>query len=291
MCGRDKNDHVIEMWMQDDYIVDPPSNGALNAVDGHAWSSWRGPLIVMSKVPVEEPDPKTYIDVELNDFRDFIDYVFYYREGLGSASDGLASEGHWGKLHRKEDSGKAGVVRVACGEDQDKSVPEFSSLEIPKNQPAFRNADDPPSIAEIIDFDLCVPFGYERLQPKGSPEKTAGLRNPAIEALHCESRSDFEFCKRAEIGITHQGIKNSIGSVLLLDRGKRPLEVALASALCKLCRTQVIPLAKRLHGTVVETEELHDEIRDLVFSSLTSMIELGVKLSLEDQESSVLVQK
>ena len=68
ICGRNKNDHVIEMWMQDDFIVDPPSNGALNAVDGHAWTSWCGPLIVMSKAPVEESDPKTYIDVDLNDF-------------------------------------------------------------------------------------------------------------------------------------------------------------------------------------------------------------------------------
>ena len=106
----------------------------------------------MSTVPVEEPDPKTYIDVDLNDFRDFIDYVFYHCEGLGSASDGLASESQWGKLHREEDSGKVGVVRVACREDQDKGVPEFSSLEVSKRHPAFRNADDPPSIAKIIDY-------------------------------------------------------------------------------------------------------------------------------------------
>ena len=268
ICGREKNDHVIEMWMQDDYIVAPPSNRALDAVDGHAWTSWSGPLVVMSKVPVEESDPKTYIDVELNDLRDFIDYIFYYREGFGSASDGLASEGHWGRLHREQDSGKVRVVRVACREDKDKGVPEFSSLEIPKRHPAFRNADDPPSIAEIIDVDLCAPFGYERLQPKGSPEETAKLRNPAIEALYCKLVSDFGFSEKTEIGTTRQAIMNGIGSVLLLDRRKRPLEVAFASALCNLCRTQIIPLAKRLHGAGVETEELHDEIRDLVFSSI-----------------------
>lgn len=278
ICGRDKNDHVIEMWMQGDYRVDPPVNEALNAIDGHAWTTWYGPLVVMSKVPVEESDPKTYIDIVLTDFRDFIDYVFYYRELLGSASDGLSRENYWRKLHREDASGKVRVVRVACRDDQDKGMPEFSSLEIPKRHPAFRNADDPPSIAEVIDSRLCVPFTHKDLLPKDSLEQTAKLRNPAIEALYCDlgtgfdsleySHPDDEFYEPAEFGKTATYIMSGVGSVLLLDRNKRPLDVDYASALCKLCRTQIIPLAKRLHDSGMENEELHDEIRGLVSSSL-----------------------
>lgn len=207
--------------------------------------------------------------MDLNDFRDFFDYVFYYSEGLRNASDGLASEGRWGKLHHEEDSGKVGVGRVACREDQDKGVPESSSLEISKRHPAFRNADDPPSIAEIINYGLCETFAYEALQPQVSAEKTAKPRNPAIEALYCElGRLGFFKFKRAEIGTTRNGIMNGSGSKLLLDKRKRPLDVDFANALCKLCRTQIIPLAKRRHNSGIETEELHDEMRELVSSWL-----------------------
>ena len=159
-------------------------------------------------------------------------------------------------------------MRVACREDQDNGVPEFSSLEVPKRHPAFTNADDPPPIAEIIEFDVCVPFGYKCLQPKASPEKTATLRNPAIEGLYCELGSNSEFSKRVEIGTTRKEIMNGIGTVLLLDRRERLLDVDFASALCKLCRTEIIPLAKRLCDSGTEIDELHDAIRDLVSSSL-----------------------
>ena len=94
-------------------LVDAPSNEALNAVDGHTWTTWRGPLVVMSKFPEEELDSKNYIDVVLNSLHDFIDFVFYYREGWGSASDGLASESHHGDVHHPRDHGKIAVVRVA----------------------------------------------------------------------------------------------------------------------------------------------------------------------------------
>ena len=274
ICGCYENDHVIEMW-QEGYLVDPPSKEALNAVDGHAWTTWHGPLVVMSKVPAEELDPKTYIDVVLNGFRDFIDYVFYYREGCGSASDGLVSESHHDDLHHRRDHGKVAVVRVACRDDQEKGVPEFSSLEIPKRHPAFRNADDPPSIAEVIGSGLCVPFTYEALRPKASREQTAKLRDPAIEALYCEFGSPWDSLGSSEpvqIGTPRNEILSGVGSVLLLDRSRRPLEVDSASALCKLCRSQIIPLAKRLHKSGVGIEELHDEIRELVSSSLPSLL-------------------
>jgi hypothetical protein len=47
------------------------------------------------------------IDVTLNDFRDMIDYIYYFCETSGSATDGLAGESHWGKQVLSHDGGKA----------------------------------------------------------------------------------------------------------------------------------------------------------------------------------------
>jgi len=64
--GRRENDHVIELWQRDDE-TQPPINQSLNAIQGHAWYSWRGPLIIMSKAGTAF-DPAHCIDVTLNDF-------------------------------------------------------------------------------------------------------------------------------------------------------------------------------------------------------------------------------
>lgn len=44
--GRPENDHTLELWQRDDDSRPlPPANQSLNVVDGHAWSTWRGPLV------------------------------------------------------------------------------------------------------------------------------------------------------------------------------------------------------------------------------------------------------
>ena len=153
-------------------------------------------------------------------------------------------------------------------------MPEFSSLEIPKRHPAFRYSDDPPSVAEVIGSGLCVSFAYEALWPKASREKTAKFRNSAIEALCYELGSPWNSIGSStpvRAGTTRNQIRVALGPCPSWT-GKRPLDVDFAGALCKLCRTQIIPLAKRLHNSGVETEELHNEIRKVVSSSLLSFL-------------------
>lgn len=59
-----------------------PANQSLNAVDGHPWSTWKGPLVTMSKAGTNF-DPALYVDITLDGFRDMIDYIHYSARRMG----------------------------------------------------------------------------------------------------------------------------------------------------------------------------------------------------------------
>jgi hypothetical protein len=130
-------------------------------------------------------DPALYVDVTLNDFRDKIDYIYYFRETPGSATDGLASESHWGKQALSQDGNKARVVRVACRGDQVAyRLPAFSIAEVPKLHPAFRSANDPPSIAEVLGISVAVYKEKAAEAWRDGKIVTDAYRNPAISGPH-----------------------------------------------------------------------------------------------------------
>ena len=259
--GRKENDHVIELWQRDDdFGPTPPANQSLNAMDGHAWSTWRGPLIIMAKAGTDF-DPAFYFDVTLNDFRDAADYTHYFRETIGSATDGIASEGHWGKLISREDGGKVQVVRVACrGEQIAHGVPEFSSVEIPKTHPAFRLADDPPAIADVLSEPISV---FKEKPPAnlcGSEAVAGSLDNPAISVLYCNVGHSWS-TQIAELGTVQDNWSQEVGTVLVLRRDKRDIRVDWVQALCELCQSRAIPWANACRESQGDIDELHSGIK------------------------------
>src|SRR5204862_5500431 len=135
--GRTTNDHVIEFLEQCAETRESIVNTSLNSVQGHAWSRWYGNILVMSKATTEW-DPPRYADISLVDYRDAVDYLHYYREGEGSATDGIgASDGV--KFHHiimDAYSGKVKAVRINCTGDVNRGLPEITQVEIPKLHPA-----------------------------------------------------------------------------------------------------------------------------------------------------------
>ena len=267
---RKENDHIIELCQRDDDRgPDPPINQSLNAVDGHAWSTWRGPVIIMAKAGTEF-DPASYIDVSLNDFRDAADYIYYFREGIGSATDGIGSEAHWGKLISGQYGGKAQVVRVACrGEQSANGVPEFSSVEIPKTHPAFRLADDPPSISEVLSESVSVFKEKPPANMYGSEAVASALDNPSISDLYCNVGHTWS-AETARLGTVQDGWSQEVGTVLVLRRDKRAVTLDWIKALCELCRTKAIPWANACRDSEGTIDQLHSRIQKEIAPLLLS---------------------
>ena len=109
-------DHTIEVNLRDDDVVEPPINQSVATVGGDAWQSWRGPLVVMAKQVVER-DPKYYIDVILDDYRDVVEYLKWYLAGQGSATE-VGMETQYGQRILRTRGGKVLGVRVNFEHDR-----------------------------------------------------------------------------------------------------------------------------------------------------------------------------
>jgi hypothetical protein len=207
-------------------------------------------------------DPALYIDVTLNDFRDMIDYIYYFHETSGSATDGLASESHWGKQALSHDGGKARVVRVACRGDQvARGLPAFSIVEVPKLHPAFRSADDPPSIAEVLGISVSVYKEKAAAAWRDGKTVTDAYRNPAIASLYCYVGYRGLTSETTMLGRVPDRWSEGIGTVLVLDRHKNDLSVDWVRTLCELCESHIMPLAHTFGESRGDIDRLHDRIQ------------------------------
>lgn len=207
-------------------------------------------------------DPALYVDVTLNDFRDMIDYIYYFRETSGSATDGLASESHWGKLILSHDGGKTRVVRVACRGDQvARGLPAFSIVEIPKLHPAFRSADDPPSIAEVLGISVSVYKEKAAVAWRDGKTVTDAYSNLAIASLYCYVGYQWSTSKTTMLGGVPDRWSEGTGTALVLNRNKSDLSVQWVRTLCELCESHVMPLAHTFRESGGDVDKLHDRIR------------------------------
>lgn len=149
--GDRPNGHTIEVTLRDDLVDMSPINQSTASVGGNAWYSWKGPMIVMAKEGVDF-DPAHYIDATLDDFRDVVEYLRWYREGEGSATDGIGRSSHFARQIIKEKRGKVLGVRVNCVRDQMASgVKELEEVLVPRRHPLFyEEGDDPSEVSERV---------------------------------------------------------------------------------------------------------------------------------------------
>jgi len=146
------------------------------------------------------------------------------------------------------------VVRVAC-----RGIPEFSSVEIPKTHPAFRLADDPPSIEEVLSTSFSV--FKEKPAAAWRDGGADAFDNPAIPSLYCHVRYSWSE-ENTTLGRVPDRWSHKIGTVLVLRRDKRDISVDWVRALCELCQSQVTLQANAFREAGANIRELHDWIRE-----------------------------
>ncbi|KAK8043103.1 hypothetical protein PG994_013586 [Apiospora phragmitis] len=212
--------------------------GRCLCLDGLGETLWKGPVVAYMKAG-DDFDAAKMADMTLTAYRDAIDYLAYFRETVGSMIDpigGGAGNDHYGKLVREGQG-----VRINCLGDQQQQAArqEFVQVDVPKAYPLFTlEGDDPLEISECLGESWAA----------GATETPTGARGTRTGRSLPAHRQ--KWCK---------------GSVLLVDRAKRDLDVRKVRAACRLLEERVMPLlASRVevdHQKVLDalTEEVLEE--------------------------------
>jgi hypothetical protein len=103
-------------------------------------------------------DAERMTNINWTAYRDAVDYLAYYRDGMGSMIDLPGSEAHLSKVVMPEKSGKVKGVRVNClGDQAGDPARQFVQVEVPLTHPLFSlQGDDDLDIIRNLDEDWAV---------------------------------------------------------------------------------------------------------------------------------------
>jgi hypothetical protein len=236
------NDHVIELTGRDVFQTLPP-NQSIAIVGGSRWRSWYGPFLAMAKAGTSL-DPPYYQDISLVDYRDVVDYMSWFRDGIGSATDGIGANTHFARnVVLPNETGKLKGVRVnAYGDRYVCNRPLFEPVNVPCRHPLFSEADDPSPITEHL--GSAAPKLYaETYSPNPFWKSNLALpdrfNNPVYDTLYLHLEPDSQHWGRCP-----EWRKNVKGSILLVDRRRKDLTVDTVNQLVLFAQDWLLP---RLH--------------------------------------------
>lgn len=233
------NDHAIELTGRDVFQT-LPSNQSIAIVGGSRWRSWYGPFLAMAKTGAS-PDPPHYQHISLVDYRDVVDYMSWFRDGIGSATDGIGANTHFAhNVVLPTETGKLKGVRVnAYGDRYVCNRPLFEPVNVPRRHPLFSEADDPSPITKHLGSavpELCAetyspdPFWKSNL---ALPDR---FNNPVYDALYLHLEPDSQ-----DWGRRPEWRKNVKGSILLVDRRLKDLAIDTVNRLVLFAREWLLP--------------------------------------------------
>jgi len=238
------NDHVIELTYRDIDREMPP-NQSIACVGGSRWRSWPGPFIAMAKTG-SEFDPPYYQDLTLVDFRDVADYRSWYREGEGSAIDGVGSRTYFARTHvLPRETGKVKGVRVnARGDQVVCGLPLFQAVDVPRRHPLFYlEGDDPSSVTDHLSLPvrtLCAKKYTPDSAWKNMDALTHRFDNPVFDGLYLDLNPES-----SNWGQRPERWKGDVGSVLVVARDGKDLTVEEVEQIYHFSRDWLLPRVRQ----------------------------------------------
>jgi hypothetical protein len=164
---------------------------------------------------------------------------------------------------------QSAVVRAACRGDQvARGLPAFSIVEAPKLHPAFRSADDPPSIVEVLGISVSVYKEKAAAAWRDGKAQTDAHCNPAIAGLYCYAGYPGSTSETTMLGRVPDRWSEGTGTVLASDRNKNDFSVDWVRTLCELCESYITPLAHTFGESGGDIDRLHDQTQREIKSRL-----------------------
>lgn len=268
--GRPKNPDSLNIRYLDDMgteklPVNDTLHGGPSAVCADGWGEkfWKGPIIAYLKVG-NEFDAKEMTDMTLTAYRDAIDYLAYFLETEGSMIDWPGSSGTLSKRVMEDRSGKVKGVRINCrGDCAGDPQREFLAVDVPRAHPLFMlEGDDPLDIPGNFGESWAVYRykGYKDASADDAQNKHGRSLQLALSEEIAEDTSRWSESRWGEI--PHWRLPDTTGSLLVVNRTKKDLDVRKVKAVCKLVEERVMPLLaqERELGRDAVLDELTPEV-------------------------------
>jgi hypothetical protein len=243
MRGRPRFLDLLNIWFLDEFTTeDLPVNeclhGSYNAVcpNGLGEKFWKGPVYVhLSAINIS--DTRRMKDITLTAYRDAVDFLAYFRDGVGSLIEWPEYESDSSQLVMKDLTGKVKGVRINCLGDQAGDLArEFVQVDVPRTHPVFLEGYDPLEIALNFDERWVVDRynGYKDTSAEEAQNTSGRNLQLSISERMLESKG-WGKVPENRVGYT-------TGSLLVVDRFRKDIDVSKVRAACQLVKEQVIPL-------------------------------------------------
>ncbi|KAF2253625.1 hypothetical protein BU26DRAFT_588671 [Trematosphaeria pertusa] len=258
--GRGRSADTLNLWYVDDAgVANPHTNQALHegplAFVRHAWGEkiWEGPVVAATKAG-DAFDARRVTDVSLTAYRDALDYLGYFRDGVGSMVDGVGVDAHSSRVVLAERMGKVKGVRINClGDQAGDRERELVQVDVPKAHSLFNLEGDDP--LECLGWNRAV-GKYQGKWGSGTGEDVLG-QNPLASLIHLQVWGGGEQWGR----IIERRVKDACGSILVVDRTKQDLTVDVVRAVCRMVEQVLVPLiAQTSQDSVLERDRVVEAI-------------------------------
>jgi hypothetical protein len=194
-------------------------------------------------------DPPFYQDITLVDFHDIVDYLSWYRAGIGSAADGIGTDTYFARTHvLPRETGKVKGVRVNClGDRVVRGLPLFQTVDVPRRHPLFYlEGDDPSSLTEQLGSSvrtLCVKKYTPDSAWKNNDQIPDRFDNPIFDILHLDLNP-----KSPDWGQRLTRRKGDVGSILIIGRDGKDLSVGEVEQLYRFGQDWALPRVRQCAG-------------------------------------------
>lgn len=251
--GKQPNPNTIELTWRGEFEMDgSPYNDSIDRLGGCAWFSWKGPMIAMAKKGMDF-DPLYYTDMTLRDFTDVVEYLRWYRDGIGSVTDGIGSRGRFAESILQKRGRKYLGVRVNCAKDMEENKKErFEAVLVPGRHPLYyEEGDDPSEVSEKVGLEICGKrYGMKKIQKGDSMD---GMKNDVVEKLYTViDEESFDW------GRPEMRWRGNLGSVLLVRRFRKDLHVKEVELLNRFIKDKILPLM----ASEVDREKVIEQISE-----------------------------
>lgn len=222
--------NTLKIIYRDTFLFDgSKTNESVVAATQEAVShTWMGPVIAM-KLNGLGADPRSHMDIDLNDYRDVVDYFTSYRNA-GSRTSGPIVKG----------------VKISCrGEQTTFGTAKYVAVDVPKDHPVFNSPIAP--MSELVGLPVRArKYPADRRWRDNTVSDV--FENQAVTFLH--QTTDVT---SSAWGWAPFQWQNEIGSVLVVRSDKKDITTHLVEALCHFCQNKMQPLFENgLGGGLVD---------------------------------------
>ena len=229
--------NTLEVICRDTFLIDGSSvnKSVIKATQGAPGHDWRGPILAVKKQGLGI-DPRFFLDIDMRDYRDVVDYFISYG-AYESVEEGDVRGGD--KSHNRKGKKVRGVKINCKGDQMYFGAAGFAAVDVPAGHPVFWEPIAP--ISRLVG----MPLHTKQCPPdKAWKDNHNVYTNVPATFLHlnADERSGDWW------GWAPMKWQNEVGSVLVVRGDGRDVSVQQVEVLCHFCQFKMQPLFENALG-------------------------------------------